>query len=208
MADLDGHQLAYHDGGWPGFISSMMLAPHDNLGVLVFTNTSALAPHKIAENLLQNLLQIPQATLQLPRPNVPPSPHLWSELCGYYTPQKGLNTNFRIWLLFAGGLEVFVKDNCLQMRSLVGLLRKPIKLYPIDADEPLAFAAENNLKWKFSLVFKRKTYDNSITHLHMSDYFGFCTLYKRSHFHNPRFWLKTIIAVLLLIILSIILKLV
>lgn len=206
LGDFDGHQIVYHDGGWPGFVSSMMVAPNVNLGVVVFTNTSASTPHKIAQDLLQHFLKIPQATFQLPRPHIPPSPHLWSKLCGYYTPEKGLNTNFRIWLLFGGGIEIFVKDNSLQMRSLIGLLQKPVKLYPIDASEPLAFAAQANHKWKSSLVFKRKTYDNSITHLNMSDYFGFCTLYKRSHVFHPIFLLKTIITILLLIILTIIIN--
>jgi len=39
--DLDGHRIAFHNGGWPGAASSMWVAPDDKLGVLLFSNTFA-----------------------------------------------------------------------------------------------------------------------------------------------------------------------
>ena len=40
---FDGHLMAGHDGGWPGFLSSMLLCPEEELGVVVFVNASSLA---------------------------------------------------------------------------------------------------------------------------------------------------------------------
>jgi CubicO group peptidase (beta-lactamase class C family) len=150
----DGHRSAGHDGGWPGFISSMLFAPDDGLGVLVFTNTTALAPGKIAALLLRRLLDLPNPADKLRRSNVPQTPYLWHELAGSYGPSKGLNTNARIWMGFGGEVEVFVKGKHLMLRSLVGPLWKGIKLHPIDADDPLALAGIFNGQ-PLRVVFKR-----------------------------------------------------
>jgi CubicO group peptidase (beta-lactamase class C family) len=65
----DGHRTAGHDGGWLGFVSSMLFAPDDGIGVVVFTNTTSPKPGKIAAKLLRRLLQLPDLDDQ-PRPNV------------------------------------------------------------------------------------------------------------------------------------------
>ncbi|MFH7025429.1 MAG: serine hydrolase domain-containing protein [Heteroscytonema crispum UTEX LB 1556] len=201
LDDLAGHKIVSHDGGWPGFVSSMQIIPDADLGIVVFTNTSALAPHSIAETLLQRLLEVPDTVSQLPRPDIVPSGHLWSQLCGYYAPKKGLNTNFRLWLSCGGGVEVFVKDNHLQMRSLIGFLQKPVTLYPVDATEALAFQGVKD-KWKVSLIFKRNANDD-IECMYLAGFYGFWTLYKRSQSQSPRFWLKAILAALAVFTLAI-----
>jgi len=188
---FDGHPIVSHGGGWPGFVSLMLIAPDDGLGVVVFTNTSTLAPYRVAEDLLRQLLDLPEKAKQLPRPDILASPHLWSQLCGFYAPEKGLNTNFRIWTGLGGGVEVFVKDNRLQMRSLIGWLSKPISLYPIDAADPLAFQALQD-KVTFSLVFKRNA-AGDINRLDMGSYYGLCTLFKRPQHQSLRFWLTMIL---------------
>ncbi len=198
---IEGHRIVGHSGGWPGFVSLMLTAPDDGLGVVVFTNTSSLAPYSVAQNLLQHLLNLPDPTSQLPRPDILPSPHLWSQLCGFYAPEKGLNTNARTWMGLGGGVEVFVKDNHLQMRSLIGLLSKPVTLYPIDADNPLAFQGLQD-KQPLPFVFKGNA-TGDINRLEMGSFYGLCTLYKRPQSQNPRFWLTVILSGLALGILSI-----
>jgi CubicO group peptidase (beta-lactamase class C family) len=50
-------RVAGHDGGWPGFVSSLLVAPDEDAAVVVFTNTeNAFAPHDLAEKLLRRLL--------------------------------------------------------------------------------------------------------------------------------------------------------
>lgn len=197
---FDGHRVVYHGGGWPGFISFMLIAPDDGLGIVAFTNTSSFAPGKVAQDLLRQLLDLPDPAEQLPRPDILASPHLWSQLCGFYAPAKGLNTNARIWKGFGGGVEVFVKDNRLQMRSLIGSLSKPVTLYPVDAADPLAFQALQN-KQKISLVFKPNT-AGDINCLDRGILYGFNTLYKRPQHQSPRFWLTAILGGLALLILA------
>ncbi|HEY9653631.1 MAG TPA: hypothetical protein V6C95_23420 [Coleofasciculaceae cyanobacterium] len=198
---LDGHRIVQHGGGWPGFISSMMIAPDDGFGVVVFTNTSTSAPYKVAQKLLRILLEVPNPAEQLPRPDIVPSPQLWSQLCGFYAPEKGWNTNFRIWTGFGGGVEVFVQENRLQMRSLIGLLSKPITLYPIDADNPLAFQGLHE-KQALPVVFQRNS-AGEIDRVDMGGFYGFSRLYKRSHYQSPRFWLTAILGGLAIAIFSV-----
>jgi CubicO group peptidase (beta-lactamase class C family) len=55
LRDLGGHRTVGHGGGWPGFISRMLVAPDDGLALLVFTNTSNGAPGQIATDLMRRL---------------------------------------------------------------------------------------------------------------------------------------------------------
>jgi CubicO group peptidase (beta-lactamase class C family) len=95
---IGGKLVAGHDGGWPGFVSAMLVAPDDDAAVVVFTNTTvAFAPHELAERLLRDELGIDEQPAV-----VPESPHLWPELVGVYKLARGLNTNFRWWPLLGG----------------------------------------------------------------------------------------------------------
>ncbi|NEP12508.1 MAG: beta-lactamase family protein [Symploca sp. SIO2C1] len=131
LDNFDGHRIIWHNGGWPGFVSSMWIAPDDDLGVIIFTNSSSGVLDSIAKNLLRRLLEVPKPASELPRANILGSPHLWTQLSGCYRPKKGWNTNWRIWLGFGGELEVFVKDNHLMLRSLIGPLGKGIIPNPV-----------------------------------------------------------------------------
>src|SRR3712207_2035105 len=46
LDDFDGYTLAGHDGGWPGFLSSMLLCPAEGVGVVAFVNASSKAAHE------------------------------------------------------------------------------------------------------------------------------------------------------------------
>ncbi len=176
----DGHRTAGHDGGWPGFVSSMLFAPDAGVGVLVFTNTTALAPSKISAKLLRRLLHLPDLHEQ-PLTNVPQAPHLWHELVGSYGPTKGWNTNFRVWGGFGGEMEVLVRGNDLYLRSLVGPFWRGIKLHASDSAEPLAFEGTFNGQ-PLSVVFKRND-SGQIRRL----LFSFTELRKRSRTQSLRY---------------------
>ena len=131
------HRVAGHDGGWPGFVSSLFVAPADGVGVLAFTNTAvARSPHSAVERLLASLLDVEREQ----RP-VAASPLLWGELAGTYKPLPGLNTNFRLLPATLGEVEVAVKAGKLVVRapSPVRQLRHGVELHPADPGDPLAF---------------------------------------------------------------------
>ncbi len=41
LSDYRGHRLAWHTGGWPGFVSRLTLVPEEHLGVVVLTNAES-----------------------------------------------------------------------------------------------------------------------------------------------------------------------
>ena len=139
LDDFGEHRVAGHDGGWPGFLSSMHICPAFKVGVVVFVNASSRAAHEAADGLMRGLLGVPEPSSRLPRAGVLESPHLWSELRGFYGPEGPLNTNLRLWGTYAGELEVRVEGKHLVLRALAGPLRKGGRLYPIDSLDPLAF---------------------------------------------------------------------
>lgn len=190
LENFDGHRIAWHGGGWPGFTSSMLVAPDDGLGIVVFTNATSLALYGIAESLQRRLLDVPDPLSQLPRPGILESPHLWPELCGFYGPKKGFMTNARIWMMFGGEVEVFVKDNHLALRSLVGPLRTGVRLYPVDAADPLAFQAVYE-KLPIPVVFTRDA-AGQIERL-LAGGMGLDTLYKRPKAESLRFRLTAVL---------------
>ena len=135
---VGGKRVAGHDGGWPGFVSSLTFAPDDDVGVLAFTNTnSPFAPHTVALELLRGELGLGADE----RPPVAESPQLWRELAGVYKPARGLNTNLRWWPLFGGEVEIGVRRGHLTASapSPVRALRKGLRLHASDPDDPLVF---------------------------------------------------------------------
>ena len=56
--------------------------------------------------------------------------------------------------MYAGELEVLVKDDHLALRTLVGPFRKGVRLYPMDPTDPLAFEAIYEDQ-TFRVVFER-----------------------------------------------------
>jgi len=154
LRDLGGHRTIGHGGGWPGFISQMLVAPDDGLALLVFTNTSNGAPGLIATDLMRRLLDIPDPTPQLSRPDVPERPDLWEAICGSYGPTPGPNTNFRQWTGFGAQVTVGVDGNHLVMRSPDGTYKEGVQLHPADGNDPLSFeiVLQNTVQ---KVIFKR-----------------------------------------------------
>jgi CubicO group peptidase (beta-lactamase class C family) len=132
-----------HDGGLPGFASSLLVAPDDGVGVVVMTNTSSfIGAHLLAESVLRSRLGVPDPAGLLPRSDVPASPYVWSELTGCYAPKPGFLTNARTWEMAGGEVEVFVRSRRLLIRALspVPQLRRGVELHPTDDTDPFVFA--------------------------------------------------------------------
>ena len=139
LTQFGQHRIAWHNGGWPGFVSSMFVAPDDRLGVLVFTNTSSPAPDLIAMQLMRKMLGEPEPTSLVPDPQVLEAPHDWPALCGFYGPKKGLLTNLRLWGAYGGEVEVLSRGNHLTLRSLAGSFTKGITLHRAAKDTRLLY---------------------------------------------------------------------
>lgn len=181
----EGHLLAHHGGGWPGFTSAMVLAPDDGLAALAFTNvTTLLAPHVIAMRLLRRALGLPEPASRLPRPDVLERPFVRSELVGAYGPLPGLLTNARAWMAFGGEAHVFVRNHRLVIGALAGPLRAGVPLYQMEPDDPLAyegvFAGE-----PVRVVFQPDA-SGRIESLSLGGPLGPVTLYKRSPLESVR----------------------
>jgi CubicO group peptidase (beta-lactamase class C family) len=141
----DGHQTIEHGGVVAGFLSTIVLAPDDGIGVIVLTNTGRLDARGIAEPLagalLRVLLDLPEGAL---RTDLAPHPEVWHELCGWYGPDPGPVTNLFSRALVGVGAQVHVRDGHLELRTLtpVAGLREGLRLYPDDPDDPRSFRAD------------------------------------------------------------------
>jgi hypothetical protein len=160
----------------------MLLCPEVELAIVAFTNASSLAAHEASQDLLRRMLDVPEPASRLPKKGILEYPHLWPELRGFYGPVGPLNVSSRAWLMYAGEIEVFVKNNHLAMRTLVGPFRKGVRLYPIDPTDPLAFEAvyENQT---FRIIFEREAGSGRVEHLLL----GFDRLGKRPRAGSLRF---------------------
>jgi CubicO group peptidase (beta-lactamase class C family) len=183
---VGGHRVAGHDGGWLGFVSSMLVAPDDGLAVVAFTNTAtAIAPHVLAERVLRRLLDVPEAT----DPVVPDDPHLWRELVGVYRPARGLNTNVRVLPLIGGELQVTVARGHLTARAASPLkpLRKGLRLRAADADDPLAFEVHYE-DVRIPVAFERDDRGRVAALRAGSALGGFVRLHRRPRVTSLRLW--------------------
>ncbi|MBI9045307.1 MAG: beta-lactamase family protein [Anaerolineaceae bacterium] len=133
------HSIVHHDGGWPGFISSMQVAPEAGLGVVVFTNSSSRIPHHIAAHILRSLLGVKQPMDIFPDDSILEARHLWSQFCGTYGPSPGLLTNFRTLEHYGGEVQVMQKGSKLILRGVLGETRKGIVLHRCEAKDPMIY---------------------------------------------------------------------
>jgi CubicO group peptidase (beta-lactamase class C family) len=139
------HRLVRHSGIVSGFLSDMVLAPDDGLGVVVFSNTGGLdgrgAPELLAPALVRRVLGLPDAAI---RTDLPARPERWSELCGRYSPDAGPVTNLFVRAAIGAGYEVTVRGGQLLLKPLtpVPVLRRGLRLYPDDPDDPQVFRVD------------------------------------------------------------------
>lgn len=141
MQDFSGHKIAYHGGGRTGYITMMMLAPDDDLGVVAFVNASRGGSYQVARHLLCQLLDIPVPAAAVDALNLPERADLWGQLVGIYRPLPGLNSAFRPIALSGGEFEILVHDAHLAIRGLRKGLALPIRLKRSDPEDPLVYRA-------------------------------------------------------------------
>jgi CubicO group peptidase (beta-lactamase class C family) len=183
---VGAHRIAGHDGGWLGFVSSMLFAPDDGVAAVAFTNTAtAIAPHVLAERVLRRVLDVPAAS----DPLVPENPHLWSELAGVYRPARGLNTNVRVLPMIGGELQVTVARGHLTARATSPLkpLRKGLRLRAADPADPLAFAVHHD-DVRIPVVFERDAGGRIAALRAGTSLGGFARLHRRRRATSLRLW--------------------
>jgi len=136
--DVGGHRTIGHDGGCPGFISTMVVAPDDGLAVLAFTNAGSVTPARVSDAVMREILGV---AADGPRLDVPEHPDVWGGICGWYGPDPGPFTNARVRMLVGAGAEVTVRQGHLTLRALapVPRLRRGFRLHADDLADPYLF---------------------------------------------------------------------
>ena len=142
-ADVGGHPAVEHQGVIPGFNSQIILAPHDGVGVMAFTNGSRNAGSWLrgeAERLLRDLIGAPQDAI---RNDVPQHPEIWADLCGWYR-RRAQRTDMMAWSMVGAGVQVLVRRGQLTIRTLSPMpaLLKGLRLHPDDPDDPDVFRVD------------------------------------------------------------------
>lgn len=140
-----------HDGGWPGFTSSMIVAPGEGLGVVALANASTKVPIEAADAVLRAVLGRPSADEELSvLPVVPDEP--LEDYIGSYAPKSGgVNVNFRH--LQSGWRASIVRSgDGLGVRRLWGPQRGTIPLRATGQADLFAMAARPGIGY---LRFRR-----------------------------------------------------
>jgi CubicO group peptidase (beta-lactamase class C family) len=185
---FSGHRIAAHTGSWPGFACSLLVAPDDRSGIVVLANTSGRQLYELAGELLRHVLGLAKTDI---RTDLPERPDLWDELCGYYSLGPGFLNHFRSWGLTLGGVEVAVASTGhLTVRALSSSssLRRGLRLYPDDPEDPLRFQVALPDVGSVPLVFSRDD-EGRVSALHLSRQV-LATLHKHPSPRNPSTWLR------------------
>jgi CubicO group peptidase (beta-lactamase class C family) len=175
----EGHKVVGHNGGWPGFLSSMWIAPERAVGVISFINTTRrmAASSPLGPALMRAVLELPPTPAAASTP-ILEHPFLWPELAGKYLPAAGLNTNARAWMFFGGRIKVAIKDDHLALFARLGPLRKGARLTPADPNDPMLFTAPL-LGMPVDVLFRRNAVGR-VESVNIATREGaFFTLYKR-----------------------------
>ena len=189
-----GHRTVGKTGVVSGFLSAMILAPEEGIGVFAFSNTGGFdnrgTPAPLASALLRHVLGLPGQAI---RTGIPPRPETWGELCGWYSPDPGPVTNLFTRALFGAGAEVTVRGAHLMLKPLTPMpaMRRGARLYPDDPGDPAVFRAElSEFGLSVPVVFSGESEDGTTTRL-LIDLFSFR---KRPDVRNPRRWANGVAA--------------
>ena len=181
--DVGGHHTVGHDGGWPGFISTMVVAPDDGLAVLAFTNAGSVTPARVSDAVLREMLGV---AADGPRLDVPEHPDVWAGICGWYGPDPGPLTNARVRMLMGAGAEVVVREGHLVLRGLTPAprLRKGFRLHADDPADPYLFRLDlTDLGLGTWPVAFSRNGDGTVAALHLGSMP--MSLAKRPGYRNP-----------------------
>ena len=189
LGEQSGHQTVGKTGIVSGFLSAMVLAQEDGVGVFALSNTGGLpgrgAPAPLVLALVRHVLGLPDEAI---RTGIPPQPQIWSALCGWYSPDPGPLTNLFVRALFGAGIEVTVLGGHLIAKPLtpVPAMRRGLRLHPDDPDDPNVFRVQSpEFGMGFRAVFSRGTEDGVTETRLLIDLMSF---HKRPDIRNPRRW--------------------
>jgi hypothetical protein len=192
--EVGGHRTVGHDGIWKGFLSDLVLAPDEGIGVLALANTGGFdvrgAPVPVANALLRRLLDLPDDAV---RTDVPQHPWLWRDLCGWYSLGPGVLTDSLSRVMLGAGVEVVVRHGQLTIRGQIPLpaVRKGLRLHP-EGDNPDVFRIDlSGFGLGTSRVVFSRAPDGEVTGL----YLGLVPMsfQKRPDIRNPRPWVNAAI---------------
>jgi CubicO group peptidase (beta-lactamase class C family) len=201
--EYNGHRVVEHSGGWPGFISEMLVAPDDKVGIIVFTNMSSGAPIQIGTEIMRRILDVTDPVKNIPDPKIMETPYDWAQFTGFYGPKPGFMTNARAWGMgFGGEVEITIQNNHLVARTLNGALKKGVVLYRGDASDPYFYQGVLN-KGRIPLVFKTNS-QGVVDQLEIQSY----VLYRRPKQQSAKFRVLTIAGALGGVILAGVLKMI
>ncbi len=117
-----GLAVAGHDGGWAGFLSSLLAAPEAEVAALAFTGCDQQVPHGVAVETLRALTGRPSRAAEL-RSMPAVAAAAGARLLGRYgAPSRHLNLAARFWLDLAE-VELGERDGQVWLRTLVGPTR-------------------------------------------------------------------------------------
>jgi hypothetical protein len=116
-------------------------------------------------------------------------PENWGDICGWYSPDPGPITNLFTRLFMGAGAEVTVRGGHLLLRPLTPILamRRGMRLYPDDRDDPFVFRVDfSGLgKGTMPVVFSGFDAGRGAPRLLLNG----MSFRKRSDTRNPRPWL-------------------
>jgi CubicO group peptidase (beta-lactamase class C family) len=195
LGDEGGQKTVGKTGILSGFHSAIALAPHEGIGVIVFSNTGGLdgrgATEPLATMLLRLLLGLSVDPIRI---DIAPRPETWSQICGWYGLAPGPVTNLFSRALMGAGAEVVVQGGHLMLKPLTPIpaMRRGFRLYPDDPDDPWVFRLYfPEFGMDFRVVFDPEGKEGATARLFM-DVMSF---ERRPDFGNPRLWVTGGLAV-------------
>jgi hypothetical protein len=190
----NGHRTVGHSGVVSGFLSQMVMAPDDSIGVVVLANTGGLdgrgAPEPLGIALIRHLLSLPDESF---RTDVPTRPEPWGEVCGWYSPDPGPVTNLFVRAFMGAGAEVTVRRGQLMLRPLTPIpsMRRGLRLHPDDPDDPRVFRVDCSDSGKGTLRVVFSGPETGTAGRLVMDGMSF---QKRPDVRNPRPWVNGMLA--------------
>ncbi len=138
-SDVGGRRLVGHDGILPGFNSTLLVAPDDDVAVIGLTNGSPGAFGWLGMELQDLLAELLEVGPDHPRGAFPQHPEIWGRLCGRYRFQPP--ADLRQELMLGLGAEVVVRGGHLLVRVLtpIPVLYRGLPLEPDDPADPFVF---------------------------------------------------------------------
>lgn len=151
LGDESGLATVSHDGGWMGFLSSLLVAPEEDLAVIALTNSEVEGVNQVAAEVARALTGRPSRLAQVA--SLPQLAADESGLVGSYgAPSRDLNLSAR-FRLGMGEVEILRRCGNLWLRTLLGPMRRPLQLH--DAGQGLFVVHDG----QGSLLYLRPDFD-------------------------------------------------